>query len=1223
MLRPVSKWLFRGLAAALAALSIGLAILFWRLATDQPSLSFVTPYVNAALQDALPGYRITLGGTELHWRGLDAPLRVRAVDVRVAPENGASAAVIPDLQLDFALRPLLGGRLRLTGLEAIGAILHLTRGHDGAVGLTVMTERPGDRHPEGSGGRWDLRQDQAGSALDDEAMGAGGENAVLASLVADLLGEPSEPAGMLAHLHSIGVSDSRLVFDDAVAGRSWQADQVWIAAERRSSGIELRGAIVLDLGGDRRLPLDLRAFHRLGSAAADVRVSGGPVYPSELSGTESGWLRRLEAPLQFDVGFRLDGDGLPDVIDGRISSPLGRLRLPGLAAGVPLSLADLDLRFQALPQRQRLEVTALAVELGGSRVSGRGGIQLEGVRSGALADLAESLALARLSAADWHGRIEAIPDLQVQEGQLRLPASPAPTGLDAGILLTLPEPLLTILRYGPGEQAGPQLRAELFTARGGLTMPAQFDHQVLMEEVALTLAYDLVEARVDLVEARLSVDGVPVDASGWVEMDGAMPTGWKRGRLTAELGELDETHLLTLWPKALVPPTREWFVEHLELATIRNPQVLLDLQAADLAAERLSEGSVDVRFEVVDGVLHHLPPMSPIRDLSAIGQLTQDRFTLVEGQGRAEEVRLSDGSLLASGFQSELPRMEIRFQAQGGIPAMLEILDQQPLELSRRVGVAPRAIGGTADLDVLLQFPLIETLVPDDVLYSATGPLSGVSMAAAIGALDIRDGALQFSADRDALELRGQASLAGTRAELGWRQPLARDRPASYRLRATLEEAWRREQGFDLSPFLTGPLEAEVNLVAAPDGSGWELGASLDLERTALSVPALHLEKQPGRPAAAALRGRVDDDRLTHLLVDNLVTEDTEIGAALAFSGGKVSRIDLHRLIQGETSLSGWLQRGEDGPWSALLQGNSADLRPYLEGMSSPHRPEGGAASRESGQDAIEEVDADVVLNVATARVTDEFSLSDLAVELVLRNGQVHRLEGQAALNPAPGEPARDFGTLRLRMARDDDAIRYALNSDNAGRTLRALGFDKLRAGSLVAVGSAPASAPAAITARAVVRDARIVDIPRLQSLIAAPGSSTDTMDGPEAGIPVELAEVDARFSGEALVLDSLRARGPAVGLTMQGEIGLAADRAALTGTFVPAYALNRLFGQIPIIGDLLISREGEGLIGFTYRVTGPLGDPEVEVNPLSGLAPGFLRRLFEFTVPDLGGDNG
>ena len=38
---------------------------------------------------------------------------------------------------------------------------------------------------------------------------------------------------------------------------------------------------------------------------------------------------------------------------------------------------------------------------------------------------------------------------------------------------------------------------------------------------------------------------------------------------------------------------------------------------------------------------------------------------------------------------------------------------------------------------------------------------------------------------------------------------------------------------------------------------------------------------------------------------------------------------------------------------------------------------------------------------------------------------------------------------------------------------------------------------------------------------------------------------------------------------------------------------------------------EGEGLLGFVYEMEGELDDPEVSVNPLSALAPGFLRGLF------------
>ena len=70
--------------------------------------------------------------------------------------------------------------------------------------------------------------------------------------------------------------------------------------------------------------------------------------------------------------------------------------------------------------------------------------------------------------------------------------------------------------------------------------------------------------------------------------------------------------------------------------------------------------------------------------------------------------------------------------------------------------------------------------------------------------------------------------------------------------------------------------------------------------------------------------------------------------------------------------------------------------------------------------------------------------------------------------------------------------------------------------------------------------------------------------------------------------------------------------RIDLQGTIVPAYALNSIIGNIPLIGSLLLGGEGQGLFAANYRVTGSAGDPQVSVNPLSALAPGFLRRLFQ-----------
>ena len=90
------------------------------------------------------------------------------------------------------------------------------------------------------------------------------------------------------------------------------------------------------------------------------------------------------------------------------------------------------------------------------------------------------------------------------------------------------------------------------------------------------------------------------------------------------------------------------------------------------------------------------------------------------------------------------------------------------------------------------------------------------------------------------------------------------------------------------------------------------------------------------------------------------------------------------------------------------------------------------------------------------------------------------------------------------------------------------------------------------------------------------------------------------------------RAAGPSLGFTGDGWIDLDHSRIDMQGSIVPAYLLNNLIGNIPLIGNLLLGGKGQGIFAVLYHATGALGEPDLAVNPLSMLTPGFLRRLFQ-----------
>ena len=88
--------------------------------------------------------------------------------------------------------------------------------------------------------------------------------------------------------------------------------------------------------------------------------------------------------------------------------------------------------------------------------------------------------------------------------------------------------------------------------------------------------------------------------------------------------------------------------------------------------------------------------------------------------------------------------------------------------------------------------------------------------------------------------------------------------------------------------------------------------------------------------------------------------------------------------------------------------------------------------------------------------------------------------------------------------------------------------------------------------------------------------------------------------------------RGPMLGGTMDGLIDYTRNSVNLRGTLVPLYGANNMFGWIPVVGPIL-GGDKEGLVGFTYEVVGQPGNPVLNVNFFSVLAPGVLRKIFEY----------
>lgn len=145
-----------------------------------------------------------------------------------------------------------------------------------------------------------------------------------------------------------------------------------------------------------------------------------------------------------------------------------------------------------------------------------------------------------------------------------------------------------------------------------------------------------------------------------------------------------------------------------------------------------------------------------------------------------------------------------------------------------------------------------------------------------------------------------------------------------------------------------------------------------------------------------------------------------------------------------------------------------------------------------------------------------------------------------------------------------------------------------------------------------VITDSRLTEAPVIAQIlsIASLRGLSDTLSGDGilfTNIDVPLSIQNGRYN-----LVGAKASGPALGLTAKGWINPMTGGIDVNGVIVPSFGANSALGGLPLMGDLFVSREGEGVFSLRYGVEGTLDRAQVSVNPLSAITPGVLRRIFE-----------
>ncbi len=665
-----------------------------------------------------------------------------------------------------------------------------------------------------------------------------------------------------------------------------------------------------------------------------------------------------------------------------------------------------------------------------------------------------------------------------------------------------------------------------------------------------------------------------------------------RGRFQAH--DMPFASLDAYWPETFIPPGRRWLVENVTEGVISQFEAVLDVEPGDFENKRFSAASATGTLAFEDATIHYLRPMPPVAGVDGTGRFTGDALDLTMSGGQIEGIAASRGTALLSQVHSDEPRISVTIEAEGPAADALALLDHPRLGLVSKIGLEPAGVGGTAHTLFALDLPLLLAIEPEQVEVNALARVDDARIADIAGITAMTEGALRLGVDNASMDLRGTARLQGMPATIAWRENFGDGAPFARRfdVTTTVTPEAQAALGFDMAPYVQGTLGLVGGYTDPGDGAAPRATLAFDATEARLEIPELHWTKPAGTPGAVRVVASVPSEDTVVLTRIELETETLyALGRATLANGLEgVREITIDTLRYGETDIAGRVV-SDAGATGVSVRGASLDARPYFSRVTEDGAPEFG----------------EMVLDLAVERIvtTDDQQLTDFRARF--ETGPDGRLVGLMEGTLSTG------ARMSFVLEPLEEKRRITVRSRDAGAVARTFGiYDNAVGGELfmrAVVHDDLPGAPVRGTVR--IEDYRVINAPTLARLLTIATLTGILGELRGKGIRFSRFEMPFVLEDQVLTIRDARTSGFTVGVNAEGTVDLETDRVDMSGTIVPAYTFNTLIDAIPVLGELLTGGEGEGLFAATYEVGGTTAEPDIKVNPLSVLAPNFLRELF------------
>lgn len=669
------------------------------------------------------------------------------------------------------------------------------------------------------------------------------------------------------------------------------------------------------------------------------------------------------------------------------------------------------------------------------------------------------------------------------------------------------------------------------------------------------------------------------------------------------LSGLTIPELKVYWPNIGRNTAKKWVIANTTTGTFSDVNFLIDVTPDGIGAYR--DGSIydlTFKFRGLDAKYNKTLPI--ITEAEGYSRLTSKQFDLTVSSAQVDGMTLGNSTFVVHDIHKRGEAYSVTdAHLAAPVEDLLHFTAFAPISLNDRIKIAPERIKGYAITDTHITIPMVKGVKLNEIEFETRVQGTDVEVHNLMGGEGIRRGTVDLTVDKRGLQASGEILFNGVAMHAKWREDFVKGKveaedTTTFTLSGDLDAQDLQAFNVDISSFLDGKVPAEATFT----------GRKLQITQghfTANATPAvinvsqMEWHKTAGRPVMISGSMNFSPEEVT---ISPLMAQgpDINLSADLYFGMGEndhfKARFNVEKLDANQFTAS--LEREGLGPYHAVIAAKEIDVRPFL-GMKTGEEPKGNSAMKSSI--------TYITLKADEAHFLNGIDATDLTLQSTFTDDGPQESKGRATFKSGQN--------IDLSIIIEDNGTRSLwVETKDAGALLSGTGlFAHGRGGKMMfngqiegwgktleLGGTAHGEKMKIIPVSMLGKQATIGVITGIDEIVGGKGTDFDKL------------VIPFRYDKGLLDVNGLRASGGDIGLTLEGQIDYNSEKINMNGVYVPVYGLNSAIGSIPIIGAILTGGEGQGIFGVAYRVKGMIDNPTVSINPLSGIAPGIFRRIFE-----------